>query len=550
MLAARRRLGRRSARSSPGRGRTAPRPTSRRPVEGSSSRSGDGLVVRAEDATSASTPSRTPPDPGRQRRGDPGRRRLTEGPINPQEYLDTRGQDAVQRYLVEEVQKVYRTQGVTINDKHIEIIVRQMLRKVRVDQPGDTDLLPSELVDRFEFEEHNNRVLAEGGEPATAQTVLLGVTKASLNTASFLAAASFQETTRVLTEAAINGAKDHLLGLKENVIIGKLIPAGTGAPANVAAARGARAPGSRGARRRRAPEEFGSNLQPVPRGRETRRVRRRRRRPALLAAAHRRRRPTRRTAPSLGEGDDERQPLPRGRRATALLGEAGGALAGAAEDAERRRTDQRRRRRAFDTPRARWYTPPSWPREGPAVGACAGHPRPQAPAHRTWEPNRRPQGVGGAPPAQLPERAASPCRRSASSCATAGSPRSRRSRRRRCARTGTASTSARSDPGRPPEARRLPAGPHDDAEEAELGPAQDRPRAADQPDGGHGLHPGHRPQPPGALGRAGPRRPRQGPAVGQVPHHPRHARRRRRPRPQAGPQQVRRQGQRPGREAS
>ena len=106
-----------------------------------------------------------------------------------------------------------------------------MLRKVTVDSPGDTDLLPSELIDRFEFEETNNRVLAEGGEPATAQTVLLGVTKASLNTSSFLAAASFQETTRVLTEAAINGAKDKLIGLKENVIIGKLIPAGTGAEA-------------------------------------------------------------------------------------------------------------------------------------------------------------------------------------------------------------------------------------------------------------------------------------------------------------------------------
>jgi DNA-directed RNA polymerase subunit beta' len=131
---------------------------------------------------------------------------------------------------------VYRSQGVTINDKHVEIIVRQMLRKVTVDNPGDTELLPSELIDRFEFEETNNRILAEGGEPATAQTVLLGVTKASLNTSSFLAAASFQETTRVLTEAAINGAKDHLLGLKENVIIGKLIPAGTGAEARALAA--------------------------------------------------------------------------------------------------------------------------------------------------------------------------------------------------------------------------------------------------------------------------------------------------------------------------
>jgi DNA-directed RNA polymerase subunit beta' len=169
------------------------------------------------------------------RAGDP----ITDGPINPQEYLETRGRDAVQRYLVKEVQRVYRSQGVTINDKHIEIIVRQMLRKVRIDQPGDSEQLPFELIDRFEFEEVNNEVLAEGGEPATAETVLLGVTKASLNTSSFLAAASFQETTRVLTEAAINGAKDRLLGLKENVIIGKLIPAGTGAPQNLAAARAA-----------------------------------------------------------------------------------------------------------------------------------------------------------------------------------------------------------------------------------------------------------------------------------------------------------------------
>ena len=162
---------------------------------------------------------------------------ITDGPINPQEYLETRGKDAVQRYLVKEVQRVYRSQGVTINDKHIEIIVRQMLRKVRIDQPGDSEQLPFELVDKFEFEEINNKVLSEGGEPSTAETVLLGVTKASLNTSSFLAAASFQETTRVLTEAAINGAKDRLIGLKENVIIGKLIPAGSGAPANVAARR-------------------------------------------------------------------------------------------------------------------------------------------------------------------------------------------------------------------------------------------------------------------------------------------------------------------------
>jgi len=206
------------------------------PVRGFLVKDGTGLLVRAEDVVEReySIPhnAKLLVENGQEiRAGDP----ITDGPINPQEYLDTRGKDAVQRYLVKEVQKVYRSQGVTINDKHIEIIVRQMLRKVRIDQPGDVDLLPTELVDRLEFEEANNRVLSEGGEPATAQTVLLGVTKASLNTSSFLAAASFQETTRVLTEAAINGAKDHLIGLKENVIIGKLIPAGTGAPANVAA---------------------------------------------------------------------------------------------------------------------------------------------------------------------------------------------------------------------------------------------------------------------------------------------------------------------------
>jgi DNA-directed RNA polymerase subunit beta' len=206
------------------------------PVKGFLVKGDDGLVVRAEDRVEREyliphNAKLLVENNAEIRAGDA----ITDGPINPQEYLDTRGKDAVQRYLVKEVQKVYKSQGVTIDDKHIEIIVRQMLRKVRIDQPGDVDLLPTELVDRLEFEEHNNRVLAEGGEPATAQTVLLGVTKASLNTSSFLAAASFQETTRVLTEAAINGSKDHLIGLKENVIIGKLIPAGTGAPANVAA---------------------------------------------------------------------------------------------------------------------------------------------------------------------------------------------------------------------------------------------------------------------------------------------------------------------------
>jgi DNA-directed RNA polymerase subunit beta' len=153
---------------------------------------------------------------------------ITEGSISPQELLHILGREAVQTYLVEEVQKVYRSQGVDINDKHIEVIIRQMMRKVRVDTAGDTDLLPGEIVSQWEYEEANAKVLAEGGDPSVAQTVLLGLIKAALNTASWLSAASFQETTRVLTEAAISGKVDRLRGLKENVIIGKLIPAGTG----------------------------------------------------------------------------------------------------------------------------------------------------------------------------------------------------------------------------------------------------------------------------------------------------------------------------------
>ena len=150
---------------------------------------------------------------------------LTEGHVNPQDILRIKGREAAQRYLVDEIQKVYRSQGVNINDKHIEVIARRMLQKVRVDTPGDTELLPGDLVDRFTFEETNARAVAEGGEAATAQTALLGITKAALNAESWLAAASFQETTRVLTEAAINGKTDRLVGLKENVIIGRLIPA-------------------------------------------------------------------------------------------------------------------------------------------------------------------------------------------------------------------------------------------------------------------------------------------------------------------------------------
>lgn len=153
---------------------------------------------------------------------------LTEGSINPHDLLKIRGIRGVQDYLLREVQRVYRLQGVDINDKHIEVMIRQMLRKVKVEAPGDTELLPGGLIDIFEFEEENAKIFASGGEPATAKPVLLGITKASLATDSFLSAASFQETTRVLTEAAIKGKTDPLLGLKENVIIGKLIPAGTG----------------------------------------------------------------------------------------------------------------------------------------------------------------------------------------------------------------------------------------------------------------------------------------------------------------------------------
>jgi len=153
---------------------------------------------------------------------------ITEGSINPHDMLSIKGIRGVQMYLLREVQKVYRLQGVDINDKHIEVMIRQMLKKVKVEEPGDTILLPGALVDSFEFESVNTATMAAGKEPATAKPMLLGITKASLATDSFLSAASFQETTRVLTDAAIKGKVDPLLGLKENVIIGKLIPAGTG----------------------------------------------------------------------------------------------------------------------------------------------------------------------------------------------------------------------------------------------------------------------------------------------------------------------------------
>ena len=151
-----------------------------------------------------------------------------DGSINPHSILDILGPKELERYLVDEVQKVYRLQGVSINDKHIEVIVRQMMKKVKIEDAGDTSFLVGENIDKLTFERENNRVLKQKGKPAQAQPILLGITKASLTTESFISAASFQETTRVLTEASINGAQDELRGLKENVIMGRLIPAGTG----------------------------------------------------------------------------------------------------------------------------------------------------------------------------------------------------------------------------------------------------------------------------------------------------------------------------------
>ena len=153
---------------------------------------------------------------------------LTEGSVNPHDILKIKGVRAVQDYMMREVQRVYRLQGVDINDKHVEIIVRQMLKKVRIDEVGDSNYLPGSLVDILDLERTNEELLAEGKEPASGEQTLLGITKASLATNSFLSAASFQETTKVLTDAAIKGKIDPLVGLKENVLLGKLIPAGTG----------------------------------------------------------------------------------------------------------------------------------------------------------------------------------------------------------------------------------------------------------------------------------------------------------------------------------
>ena len=153
---------------------------------------------------------------------------ITRGPLNPHDILRLNGVEGVYQYLLKEVQRVYKQQGVDINDKHVEVIVSQMLSKYKIEDAGDTDLLPGALYGKFEVEEANEKAIAEGGEPCVAKRTLLGITKASLATSSFLSAASFQETTKVLTDAAIKGKNDRLIGLKENVIIGKLIPAGTG----------------------------------------------------------------------------------------------------------------------------------------------------------------------------------------------------------------------------------------------------------------------------------------------------------------------------------
>ena len=153
---------------------------------------------------------------------------IVDGPADPHDILRLQGVEALARYIIDEVQDVYRLQGVRINDKHIEVIVRQMLRRVQIEDAGDTRFIPGEQVERADVLVENEKVVAEGKRPATFSYMLLGITKASLSTDSFISAASFQETTRVLTEAAIMGKKDDLRGLKENVIVGRLIPAGTG----------------------------------------------------------------------------------------------------------------------------------------------------------------------------------------------------------------------------------------------------------------------------------------------------------------------------------
>jgi DNA-directed RNA polymerase subunit beta' len=165
-------------------------------------------------------------DGERVRAGEP----LMDGPANPHDILKVKGEKELAAWLVNEIQQVYRLQGVAINDKHVEVIVRQMLRRVRIKDPGDTTFLRDEQIEKAVFERENERVIQRGGQPAVAEPLLLGITKASLSTDSFISASSFQETTKVLTEAAISGKIDELRGLKENVIMGRLLPAGTGLP--------------------------------------------------------------------------------------------------------------------------------------------------------------------------------------------------------------------------------------------------------------------------------------------------------------------------------
>ena len=180
--------------------------------------------ARSTRSCSRSAPARSSRDGQEIKAGDP----ITDGPFDPKELMEIKGIRETQLYLVEEVQKVYRDQGVSIHDKHIELIVRQMTRRVGVQEPGDTGFLPGERVDAKVFRDTNRRMVEDGQRPAEGRPEIMGITKASLATESWLSAASFQETTRVLTEAAIDGRGDNLIGLKENIIIGKLIPAGTG----------------------------------------------------------------------------------------------------------------------------------------------------------------------------------------------------------------------------------------------------------------------------------------------------------------------------------
>ena len=197
-------------------------------------RQGPSHPAHARTTAPRSTPTRSPSAPACWSQDgehvEVGTQPDRRASIDPKQVLRILGPRAVQVHLVDEVQKVYRQQGVSIHDKHIEVIVRQMLRRITIIEAGDADLLPGELAERGRFEDENRRVMAEGGKPASGRPELMGITKASLATESWLSAASFQETTRVLTEAAMEGKSDSLLGLKENVILGKLIPAGTGLP--------------------------------------------------------------------------------------------------------------------------------------------------------------------------------------------------------------------------------------------------------------------------------------------------------------------------------